>query len=140
VIDSGWSDWDLEVYCDRWTIIRVGSAQEEHGSGRRLIRVRFRVLPGQYIKLAAAAGGLTGVVAAVFGTWPAAAVAASLLALCAALWLRGTRRAAALVTVLDRLAHPLQLVRCGTPDPRRRRAAVVRPAQAVGELIVVAEG
>src|SRR5205823_2039150 len=49
VIDSGWSDWDLEVYCDRWTIIRVYSAQEEHGSGKRLIRVRFRMLAGRYV-------------------------------------------------------------------------------------------
>ena len=40
-IDSGWSDWDLEVSGDRWTLLRVRTAQEEHGGGRRLIRVRI---------------------------------------------------------------------------------------------------
>jgi GT2 family glycosyltransferase len=141
VIDSGWSDWDLEVYCDRWTIIRVCSAQEEHGGGRRLIRVRFRMLPGQYVKLAAAAAGVTAVVGAGFGVWPAAAVAAALLPAYAALWRRGTRRTAAVIAVLDRLADRLELIRCGAAAPRTRPAAVVaRPARTTADMAMAAEG
>jgi GT2 family glycosyltransferase len=140
VVDSGWSDWDLEVYCDRWTILRVCSAQEEHGGGKRLIRVRFRVIAGRYVKLAAAAGGVAAAVAAAFGAWPAAITAASLLSACAALWRRGTRRASAVIAVLDGLADRLQLIRCGARAPRVEKAALVRPAPATADIVMAAEG
>ena len=27
-LDSGWSNWDLEVYCHPWTVVQVCTAQE----------------------------------------------------------------------------------------------------------------
>jgi hypothetical protein len=63
-IDSGWSDWDLEVHCHPWTVVRVSTAQEEHGGGKRLIRVRYRLRPGRSMKGLTLAGALAGVVAA----------------------------------------------------------------------------
>src|SRR5262249_53764790 len=43
VVDHGWADWDLVVYCHPWAEVRVATVQEDHGSGRRLIRARFAV-------------------------------------------------------------------------------------------------
>jgi hypothetical protein len=139
VIDSGWSDWDLEVYCDRLTVVRVSSAQEEHGGGKRLIRVRFRVLPGRHVKLAAAAAAMTAAVAVAFGAGPAAVTGAALLGTCAALWRRGTRRAAALIGLVDGLAGQLKITRCGVPKPRQDSDAAEQPAPAVGGIVVAGE-
>ena len=41
-VDSGWKDWDLEVYCHPWTVIQVSTAQEDLGGPKRVIRVRIR--------------------------------------------------------------------------------------------------
>src|SRR5207249_1008736 len=45
VLDSGWSEWDLEIGCHSCAILRVCTAQEDHGGGKRLIRVRYRLRP-----------------------------------------------------------------------------------------------
>src|SRR5207247_5580167 len=50
-IDSGWENWDLEIYCHPWTVVQVCTAQEIHGSRQRLIRVRYRLRPSGYTKL-----------------------------------------------------------------------------------------
>jgi GT2 family glycosyltransferase len=139
VIDSGWSDWDLEVYCDRWTVVRISSAQEEHG-GKSLIRVRFRALPGRHVKLAAASAMVAAMVAAAFGGAPAGVTAAVLIAACAAVWRRGTRRAAALIAVMDGLADRLRLVRCGAPEPWEVPDVSDRPAPVTTDMVVVGEG
>lgn len=38
--DAGWSDWDMEIHRHPWTSVRIRTVQEDHGSGRRLFRVR----------------------------------------------------------------------------------------------------
>jgi hypothetical protein len=42
VVDNGWSNWDVLVNCQPWTDVRACTVQEDHGSGKRLFRVRFR--------------------------------------------------------------------------------------------------
>ena len=59
----GWSDWDLEVYCHPWTVVQVCTAQEDHGGGKRLIRVRYRLRPSGYMKALGAAVLLAAVAA-----------------------------------------------------------------------------
>ena len=54
-LDSGWSDGDLEVHCHPWTTVQVCTAQEDHGSGKRLIRVRYRLRLSAFTKVLAAA-------------------------------------------------------------------------------------
>ncbi|CAN5518992.1 hypothetical protein BH10PLA1_BH10PLA1_18830 [soil metagenome] len=39
-VDSGWNDWDLEIYGSRYTKVRITSASEHHGHGL-LTRVRI---------------------------------------------------------------------------------------------------
>jgi GT2 family glycosyltransferase len=116
-IDSGWSDWDLEVYCHPWTVVRVSTAQEDHGSGKRLIRVRYRLRPSGYVKAFAAVGALSGMIGGGFLACSAALEGALLLAIgcglgavCTALLWRGTYRAAHVTGVVDALAKELGFV------------------------------
>ena len=45
VLDTGWFEWDMAVYCDSGLILKVVTAQEEHGQGKRLIRIRYQLGP-----------------------------------------------------------------------------------------------
>jgi hypothetical protein len=130
VIDSGWSDWDLELHCDPWTVVRVRTAQEDHGSGGRLIRVRYRLRPGGPMKVLLVAAALAALVAVDFLALPAAAAAGMLLAsagaalaTCFAAWCRGASRASRALALFDALAGQIGLVRCQpspwNPDPER---------------------
>src|SRR5207244_337359 len=86
-IDSGWSDWDVEVHCHPWTLIRVCTAQEDHGGGKRLIRIRYRLGLTAFAKATAVLGFGALALLAVFHPI-AAAVSATLLGglLLAAWW------------------------------------------------------
>jgi glycosyltransferase involved in cell wall biosynthesis len=119
VADSGWQDWDLQVFCHPWSMVEVCTAQEDHGGGRRLIRVRYRLRFSGYTRALAGVAAFTGLAASLLGSWPLACEAAVFAALCLAAWWRGTRRAARVVGVFDMIARRLNLVRCepaGTPD------------------------
>lgn len=39
--DTGWDQWDLLIYGNRWSQVRLLSVTEEHGDGKRLTRVRI---------------------------------------------------------------------------------------------------
>jgi GT2 family glycosyltransferase len=124
-LDSGWENWDLEVYCHPWTVVRVCTAQESHESDKRQIRVRYGLRPSGYTKgVAVAAITLVAAAAVVHGAalgqdlltgasaWAAAAGAALLFGFCLGAWWRGTRRAAQVVAVFDAMAGRLGLCRC----------------------------
>ena len=51
VLDTGWFDWDLAVYCDWGLLLKVVTVQEDHGQGKRLIRIRFQLGPTARMKL-----------------------------------------------------------------------------------------
>ena len=113
-IDTGWSDWDLEIYCHPWTVVRVRTAQEDHGGGKHLVRVGYRLRPSGYLKATGAAVLLLAGAAVGLQAWPAADGAALLLGGVLALWWTGTRRAAQALAVFDVMAADLGLVRCAT--------------------------
>jgi glycosyltransferase involved in cell wall biosynthesis len=110
-LDSGWSDWDLEVYCHPWTIVQMCTVQEDHGQGKCLVRVRYRLRPSGYLKLLGWAALIAGAGSVVSPAWSLAGVAAA-LAVGAALWWRGTMRAAQARTVVNALADQLGFHRC----------------------------
>jgi GT2 family glycosyltransferase len=127
VIDSGWSDWDLEIYCHPWAVVQACTAQEDHGGGKRLIRVRYRLRPDGYLKaLGLGAAGAAGVAAAC-QAWAAALPAVVLLAACAGLWRRATSRAAQAVAAFDAMARALGVFRCSTA-PWKPEGTSGRPA------------
>jgi hypothetical protein len=111
-IDSGWSDWDVEVHCHPWTRLQVRTADEDHGSGKRLVRVRYRLRLTRFAR-AVALVGLAAVGAATVLCPPSAAVGAGLLSgLLLGVWWRGARLAALAVEGLDRSARSLNMIRC----------------------------
>jgi GT2 family glycosyltransferase len=115
-IDEGWSDWDVEAHGHPWTALHVCTTQEEHGGGKRLIRVRYRL---QLTPFARAAGWLGAVIAgtcALFNFIAGAAVAGVLGALLLGAWLRGTALAGAVVAGLDGLARGQGLIQCEGGD------------------------
>jgi hypothetical protein len=122
-IDSGWSDWDLEFSRDPWTVVRVTTAQEDLGGGRRLIRLRYTLRPDAIVGLGLALTGLAGLLAAASRAWPAVSGAAALAAVIVGLWWRGSRRAAGVVVAFDRVARGMGLIRVDEPrDARSVRA------------------
>jgi hypothetical protein len=127
VIDSGWSDWDLLVYCHPWTVVELRTAQQDYGGDDRVICVRYRLRPCGYLRALGALALLAAGAAAGLASWPAALAAAALLLVCGGLWWRGTRRASQALGVVDYLAGSLGLVRCAPAVPRvRDEASAVR--------------
>jgi hypothetical protein len=113
-VDSGWEDWDLELSGDRWTALRVRTAQEEHGGNRRLIRVAYRLVPRSAVTLVAAAGLAATALTAILAPAAAAAVPAGLTAgFLGWVWRRGRRLGGRAVQVLDVVAREMNLIRCG---------------------------
>jgi GT2 family glycosyltransferase len=105
VIDSGWSDWDVQIDCHPWAVLQVCTAQEDHGGRRHLIRVRYRVRTGGLTRLVGAAG-LAGLgLAAVLEFWPLAVGATAVAAVSLLGWRRGLRRASAAAAGIDALAR-----------------------------------
>jgi GT2 family glycosyltransferase len=132
-IDSGWSDWDLELYCHPWTVVQLATAEEDHGGNRRLVRVRFRLRASGYTKALVGLALLAGVAGPSFP--PAAAAAAVLLAACLGLWWRGTYRASQAVAVVDRSAKDLGMVECSHATPLRGESAPLgHPADSAGQM------
>jgi glycosyltransferase involved in cell wall biosynthesis len=112
-VDSGWEDWDLEVYCHPWTVLQVCTAQEDHGGQKRVIRVRYRMRLSGSTKALGAAAALTAAAAA-FLQSSAFGLAAFLLTVIGfAAWWRGTHRATEAIAVVRGFARKLGLVPCG---------------------------
>jgi hypothetical protein len=119
VIDSGWVRWDLLVYCHLWTGVEVSTAQEEHGGGKRLLRVRYRLRVGGYVKALRWTAVVALPAAVALQAWGVAVAATGLLALGAGLWWLGSRRASQVMAVFDAAALAMGLICC---EPERRRS------------------
>src|SRR5262249_976549 len=111
-VDSGWSDWDLEVYCHPWTIVQVATAQEDHGANKHLIRVRYQQRPSGYLHGLEILAALFGLLAAHFLLWPLALASGLFLGVGSAMWWRGTYRAGQIMAVFDRWAQELDMMPC----------------------------
>jgi hypothetical protein len=112
VLDSGWSRWDVEVYCGSGLLLKILTAQEEHGSGRRLVRVRYRVTPTGLHKLAALTV-LTGTAAsALTYPWLGAGLALLAAAGIAVAWCSALRAASRVMRLFDVVAQRLGMLSC----------------------------
>jgi GT2 family glycosyltransferase len=114
-IDSGWSNCDIEVHYHPWTFLQIVTAQEDHGGGKRLIRVRYRMRATDLAKLVAILALMA--IAAMVGLHPVGGAAA--LALCVLFglgaWWRGTRLASQAAQACEGLARQMNLIRCPSP-------------------------
>jgi hypothetical protein len=122
VLDSGWFRWDIAVYCGAGLILNLVTAQEEHGSGRRLMRVRFRLTPSGLHKLAALTILTAAASAAFTHPWLGLALALAAAAGFAFAWSLGLRAASRVVRLFDGVALRLSMIPC---------PAVARPGSAI---------
>jgi cellulose synthase/poly-beta-1,6-N-acetylglucosamine synthase-like glycosyltransferase len=124
-IDSGWKEWDLEIYCHPWTVVQVCTSQEDHGGKKRLLRVRYRQRLSATTMLIGQLTVLTGVVSSFVLGWPAlAAAGAVVLGLGPIVWWLGTRRAAHAVALFEGVAEQLGLIPCSAASPSPRKQSV----------------
>jgi GT2 family glycosyltransferase len=115
-IDSGWSDWDLEVHCHPWTLARIYTAQEDHGGGKQLIRVRYQLHFSPFAKSLSALVLGAGLIAT--GLHPAygGAVAVLLIGSLLGAWWRGASLAGLTASGLNGLASSLGLISCDSEE------------------------
>jgi GT2 family glycosyltransferase len=111
-VDSGWSDWDIQIHGHPWTIVCICTAEEEHGGGRCLIRVRFRVRPSALAKMLHGAALLSAALAVLLTSWAMTCLAGGCLAVYGVVWWLGTRRASRVVEGFEHSLEGLNLVRC----------------------------
>jgi hypothetical protein len=121
-IDTGWRDWDLEIYCHPWTVVQVCTVQEEHGGEKRMIQARFRLRTSGYTRLLIA-GACVAAITATIAQPLAAGITSALFGIAAlAAWVRGVYRAGQAVHVFDIVARQLRLLRCDAKDSATQEA------------------
>jgi hypothetical protein len=118
VLDTGWSDWDVEVHGHPWTLLRVCTVQEDHGGPRRLIRVRWRLRLTAFTRAAGTLGTVAVLATAAVNPWLALGGAGLLCGLLGVAWWRGASLASRVVRALNSLACGRGLVRCAPTDER----------------------
>ena len=124
-IDPGWSEWDVEIHYHPWTFLQVCTAEEDHGGGKRLIRVRYRLCPTELARIVLSLALAAVAVLAGFHPLLAAAGLALVAACLLGAWWRGVRSATVATRAFDGLARGLGLIRCGSDGgaPRAGGAA-----------------
>ena len=127
-LDSGWFHWDVEVYCGAGLILNVLTAQEEHGSGRRLIRVRYRMIPTGLHKLAVIAASMLAVAVLLVHPWFGVGLVILAASATVISWTRGRRVAGRVVQLFDLIAHRLGMALCIAGRPGQTRFSERRPA------------
>ena len=57
-VDSGWAEWDMEIYGSRYVKVRITTATEIHGRDSMLTRVRVELLMSKFCAVLLAASSL----------------------------------------------------------------------------------
>ena len=128
IVDSGWTVWDLRIYCDPLIYLQIRTTQENHGGNKRLIRIHQRMRLRDFTWLVIAAA-----VAAVGAVVVNNALAAIILLGVAAvagltLWWRCTRLAGKAAALFQHVAEELDMIRCDTNTPTE-----IQPRLATGD-------
>jgi hypothetical protein len=132
-IDTGWERWDVDVFCHPWVIARLTTAQEEHGGGRSLLRVRYEVRSSGYTRLLWALGAALVIPGILFWSWPIALAGGLILASGFVAYGLGLRRAASTMALVDSVAAGLEMLAC---DGRGLAVGPNTPQVANGEIRV----
>jgi hypothetical protein len=111
-VDSGWSHWDLDIYRDTWTCLKVQTVQEDHGSGKRLLRLRYRLRPGLGVKVLGAAGLVFMGVGFHFHALSAGVAAGMLILSGIGIWMRGLRLGSQALAAVNTVAREMNMIRC----------------------------
>ena len=109
--DIGWSEFDVEVYGNRWSAVQLTTAVEDHPNGRQLIRCRLRARWSLHAKVVFwLLAALEAIVVGYFGSYSALLLLT--LPLFAYFLHRQKRNLQSLLIVfLDGLAKELKLIK-----------------------------
>jgi hypothetical protein len=112
--DTGWANYDVEIYGSRWSCLQFATLAEDHPNRRRLLRTRLR--PGLALAGRIVLGLLVAVNLLVIGSWQAARPWSFLILLtiplCAWFLMRDQRNLQSIAAALiDELARELNLVK-----------------------------
>lgn len=111
VVDSGWSDWDLEVYRGLWSKAQIKLCSENHGGSKRLLRVGCALRMSQFATMSAIAYCLVIAVAIILGMPNVATIALVIGAInAAAILYHNFRLGWVLYHVLKKVAKKLHLL------------------------------
>jgi prepilin-type N-terminal cleavage/methylation domain-containing protein/prepilin-type processing-associated H-X9-DG protein len=121
-LDNGWQRWDLQVFCHPATLLRLATAEEEHGDGKRLIRVRMQACPSGYLKTAFVLGIAAVFLGALTGSWLGLSGGALVLVAGATWFWRGALRAGSIVNSVRRTAEQAGMTTCNLERPATRKA------------------
>ncbi len=113
LIDSGWSDWDISVYCQTGIVFKIATVEEDHGGGRRLVRIRYRLSIVPWL----VGTSLASVACATAVALPLGLILTlGTLALGGHHWWRASRTAVRVVGLFDVLAAEMSMVPCAVAD------------------------
>jgi hypothetical protein len=126
VLDTGWCEWDMAVYCDSGLILKVVTAQEDHGRGKRLIRIRYQLGPTARLRVIGAVSLVA--LAVVAQPYPRLAMAAVALVLGLGVraWVRGLSAATRVMALFRAQAHQMDLIDCSEETRAPSAPAVSR--------------
>jgi GT2 family glycosyltransferase len=121
VIDSGWNDWDLRLFCHPWTSVQITTAQEHHGGNRFLILVSYHLRLREHTKAFTIAGLALAVISGFFSWWAPLVGSGLLCAYLLRIWWRGVHLGSQAVAVVDQMAGALDLMICPANEKPKRR-------------------
>ena len=147
--DIGWSEFDVEIYGNRWSNVQLITAAEDHPRGRQLIRCRLRATWSLQAKAVFwSLLGLEAIVVGSFGGWLKWIAMVLLTLPLFAFFLRHQKRKlqSMLMVFLDDLAKGLNLIKVSTeqntspvvavpPKPAPMRVELVKPEDAVANIV-----
>lgn len=129
--DIGWSEFDVEIYGNRWSTVQLITVTEDHPHGREMVRCRLRARWSLQARLAFwSLLGALALVVGFFGGW-LKWLALLLLTLPLFAWFlhRQKRNLQSLLVVfLDELAKGMQLTKIPSDSVARRTATKPEPA------------
>jgi hypothetical protein len=112
IVDSGWTDWDLRIYCHPLVYLQVKTTQENHGGNKRLVRIHQRMRLRDITIVVTALVSIVLSLLAVSRPLMAGFGLAAVLLLAATLWLRATSLAGKASALFDHVAHRLGMIPC----------------------------
>ena len=129
--DIGWSEFDVEVYGNRWSAVQLITAAEDHPRGRQLLRCRLRARWSLHARVVFwLLVALESIVVGYFGGWLKWLAMLLLTLPLFAYYLHRQKRnqQSLLIVFLDGLAKELGLLKIPSAFEARRKAQGPQPA------------
>jgi len=108
--NTEWQPWDLSVLLSWWFKVRITSAEEDHGAGKRLLRLRLRLIPSASLYLLGSAGFVLCLATALHNTVWSRALMVGLLMILWITYRQALRRRSAVENMANSLAQALGFI------------------------------